>query len=42
MDFREGGESCLEYLKRGWNRAEERGHKDFKNEGRAGSRGGVP
>ena len=37
----EGGRNCLKYLKRGWNRKEWRGNKDFKRGGRgqAGSRG---
>ena len=26
----EGGEKCLKYLKRGWNRKERRVNKDFK------------
>ena len=38
----EGGGNCLKYLKRGWNRTEGKGHKDFKKEGgQAGSRGGY-
>ena len=28
--MREGRGNCLKYLKRGWNRKEGRGHKDFK------------
>ena len=32
--MREGGENCLKYLKSGWNRAEERRHKDLKKGGR--------
>ena len=28
--MREGGWNCLKYLKRGWNRKEGRGNKDFK------------
>ena len=39
--MREGGGNCLKYLKRGWNRTEGRGHKDFKKGGQAGSRGGC-
>ena len=39
--MREGGESCLKYLKREWNRTEGRGHKDFIKGGQAGSRGGC-
>ena len=31
--LREGGGNCLKYLKRGWNRKEERGNKDFKKGG---------
>ena len=34
----EGGGKHLEYLKRGWNRKEGRGNKDFKNGRQAGSR----
>ena len=30
-DLHEGGRNCLKYLKKGWNRTEGRGHKDFKN-----------
>ena len=37
----EGRGNCLKYLERGWNRTEGRGHKDFKKEGQAGSRGGY-
>ena len=37
----EGGENCLKYLKRGWNRKEGRGNKGFKKGGQAGSRGGC-
>ena len=29
----EGGGNCLKYLKRGWNRKEGKGHKDFKKGG---------
>ena len=36
----EGVGNCLKYLKRGWNRTEGRGHKDFKK-GKIGSRGGC-
>ena len=28
--MREGEGNCLKYLKRGWNRTEGTGHKDFK------------
>ena len=28
--------NCLKYLKRGWNRIEGRGNKDFKNGGKLG------
>ena len=39
---REGGENCLKYIKRGWNRKEERGNKDLKKGGeQAGLRGGC-
>ena len=31
--MREGRGNCLKYLKRGWNRTEGRGHKDFGKEG---------
>ena len=37
--MREGGENCLKYLKRGWNRTYGRGNKDFKKGDQAGSRG---
>ena len=38
--MREGGGNCVKYLKRGWNRKEGRGNKDFKKRGgQAGSRG---
>ena len=37
----EGGENCLKYLKRGWNRTEGRGNKDFKKGRPAGSRDGC-
>ena len=36
--LREGGRNCLKYLKRGCNRNEGRGNKDFKKRGQAGSR----
>ena len=39
--MREGGGNSLKYLKRGWNRKEGRGNKDFKKEGKAGSRRGC-
>ena len=32
---------CLKYLKRGWNKKEGRGNKDFKKGRQAGSRGGC-
>ena len=32
----EGGGNCLKYLKRGWDRKEGRGHKDFKKGGKLG------
>ena len=36
----DGGGDCLKYLKRGWNKKEGRGNKDFeKGGGQAGSRG---
>ena len=31
-----GGGNCLKYLKRGWNRKEGRGNKDFKKRGKLG------
>ena len=31
--LRESGGNCLKYLKRGWNRKEGRGNKDFKKGG---------
>ena len=37
----EGRGNCLKYLKREWNRTAERGHKDFKKGGQAGSGGGC-
>ena len=36
-----GGENCLKYLKRGWNRKNGRKNKGFKKGGQAGSRGGC-
>ena len=33
--------NCLKYLKRGWNRKEGRGNKDFKKGEQAGSRVGA-
>ena len=36
----EGVGNCLKYLKRGWNRKEGRGHKDYKKEGQVGEVGG--
>ena len=40
--MREGGGNCLKCLKRGWNRKEGRGSKNFeKGGGKAGSRGGC-
>ena len=39
--MREGGRKCLKYLKRGWDGKQERGNKNFKKEGQAGSRGGC-
>ena len=35
----EVGGNCLKYLKRGWNRKEGRGNKDFKKGRKAASRG---
>ena len=32
----EGGGNCLKYLKRGWNRKEERGNKEFKKGAKLG------
>ena len=32
----EGGGKCLKYLKRGWNKEEDTGNKDFKKEGKLG------
>ena len=37
----ERGGNCLKYLKRGWNRKEGKGNKDFKKGGKAGPRGGC-
>ena len=37
----EGGGNCLKYLKRGWNRKEGRGSKDFKKGGQGGAKGGC-
>ena len=37
----EGGGNSPKYIKRGWNRKEGRGHKDFKKGGQAGSGGGC-
>ena len=37
----EVGGNCLKYLKRGWNKEEGRGNKDFKKGRQAGSRGGC-
>ena len=38
----EDGGNCLKYLKRGWNRKEGKGNKDFKKvEGQTWSRGGC-
>ena len=34
--MREGGGNCLKYLKRGWNREEGRGNKDFKKGSKLG------
>ena len=34
--MREGRGNCLKYLKRGWNRKEGRGHKDFKKGNKLG------
>ena len=39
--MRDGGGNCLKYLKRGWNRAEGRGHKDFKKGGKLGQGVGI-
>ena len=32
--LREGGGNCIKYLKRGWNRKEGKGNKNFKKEGK--------
>ena len=42
----QGGGNCLKHLKREWNKKDERGNKDFKEErgggrGQAGLRGGC-
>ena len=37
--MREGGENCVKYLRRGWNRKEGRGNKDFKKGGGGGKLG---
>ena len=37
--MREDGGNCLKYLKRGWNRKERGGHKDFKGGGEGGGGG---
>ena len=34
--LREDGGNCLKYLKRGWNRKEGKGNKDFKKRGKLG------
>ena len=40
--MREDRKNCLKYLKRGWNRKEGKGNKNFKKGGgQAGSRGGC-
>ena len=36
MGLREGGGNCRKYLKRGWNRKEGRGNKDFKKGSKLG------
>ena len=43
MGLCEGRGNCLKYLKRGWNKKEGRGNRDFKKRsgGQAGSRGGC-
>ena len=38
MGLRESGGNCLKYLKRGWDRKDGRGNKDFKKGASAGSR----
>ena len=37
----EGWGNCLKYLKRGWNRKEGRGNKDFKKRGKLGQEVGA-
>ena len=37
----EGGGNCVKYLKKGWNRKEERGDKKFKTNGEGGGRSYV-
>ena len=37
----EGGENCVKYLKRGWNRKEGKRNKDFKRGGRGSWRGAL-
>ena len=39
--LREGGKNCLKYIKRGWNRKEERGNKDLKRGGGGGEAAGL-
>ena len=39
--LREGGRSCLKYLKIGWNRKKGRGNKGFKNGDKLGKRMGA-
>ena len=39
--LREGWGNCLKYLKRGWNRKEGSGNKNFKKRGQAGLMGGC-
>ena len=39
--MREHEGNCVKYLKKGWNRKEGRGNKNFKKRGQAGSRGGC-
>ena len=39
--MRKGGRNCLKYLKRGWNRKDGRGSKDFKKGDQARSRVGC-
>ena len=38
--LREGRGNCLKYLKRGWNKKDGRGNKDFKRGGGGGGGGG--